>query len=72
VTGVPSGALEGTDDWGGVRFQVGAGRSSVQWRTGLDSDGGSPSSNSGLMERGDLGGDWIGLGVDGMDGDTGY
>jgi hypothetical protein len=69
-SGVPSGTLEGTGDWGGVRFQVGEGRPSVQWRTGLDRDGGSPSSNFGLMERGDLGGDCTGLGVDGMDGDN--
>jgi hypothetical protein len=70
VTGVPSGTLEGTGDCGGVRFQVGGGSPSVPWCTGLDRDGGSPSSKSGLMERGDFGGDWMGLGVDGIGGDS--
>jgi hypothetical protein len=69
-SGVPSGTLEGAGDWGGVRFQVGAGRPSVQWCTGLDRDGGSPSSKTGLIERGDFGGDCMGLGVDGTDGDN--
>jgi hypothetical protein len=53
-----------------VRFQVGEGRPSVQWHTGLDRDGGSPSSKTGLIERGDLGGDCMGLGVDEIDGDS--
>jgi hypothetical protein len=43
-------AAEDTGDVGGVSLQVGVGSSSVQCRTILDKDGGSPSSSTGLAE----------------------